>query len=46
MTTPPASPPPRNRSFDRIGMFVIVVCGTVALSILAWAASLPDGLTN
>ena len=45
MTTQHA-PAPRRRTLDRIGVIVIVICGGLALSILAWAASLPDGRTN
>jgi hypothetical protein len=46
MSSPQAPLPPRKRSLDRIGIFVIVVCGALALSILAWAASLPDGIVD
>jgi len=47
MTTPPrAATPPRPRQFDRLGLYIIVICGAMALGILAWAVSLPDGITS
>ena len=46
MTQSPRAAAPLPRKFDRLGLYVIVVCGALALGILAWAVSLPDGITS
>ena len=37
---------PQKSPFERVGLWVILLCGGLAFLALAWAASLPDGIVD
>ncbi len=40
-------PAPQQKSpFERVGLWVVLLCAGLAFTVLAWAITLPDGTVN